>query len=225
MHGTGLTPDEVRVVRVSLAGDAGAGGELLSPDERARADRFRRPELRRRYAIAHAALRVELSRAVGCAPGELVFAEGEHGKPSLVVPECDVQFNLSHSGEHAVIALTRERAVGVDVEHLRPVRATAIARRFFAPSEFAALERLQGADRDRAFLRCWTRKEAWVKGLGQGLRVSLSSFEVGVEPGSVRLVRGTEEWTLRDLSPDPRTVACVAAQGAGWRLVESQPDA
>jgi len=154
--------------------------ELLNAEERARADRFHFERHARRFTVARAFLRTILGEIIG-RPVEFVFSQ--HGKPALAGGE--VEFNLSHSHELAVIAIA-DTPVGIDVEQVRPMRdALAIAKRFFAPDEIEVLERAD--DRDRAFFRCWTAKEAYLKARAEGIGLlPLDSFSVSEEPALIR---------------------------------------
>lgn len=137
-----------------------------TPAEAERAARFVNDTLRRRYLRSHAALRAILGTYTA-AP--LEFAEGEHGKPYLAADR-DLRFNLSHSEELALMAVSREAEIGVDVERFRPLpECMAIAERFFPPGEAAALADVPAAGREVEFFRRWTRIEAKLKARGIGL--------------------------------------------------------
>ena len=136
-----------------------------------------------------------LGRALGCAPAEVKFRYGAHGKPGLA--GSDLRFNISHSGALAVIALARVE-VGVDVELPRPRRSDAIARRFYTPGE---IERLFAhADPERradAFFRLWTCKEAFLKATGEGLSRSTRSYEIAFSPPRLLWATGIPDASLR----------------------------
>jgi 4'-phosphopantetheinyl transferase len=160
---------------------------LLSQEEQEQAARFRFPGGRRRFTAAHAALRLVLERLVGLPARELRLRCSPYGKPDLDLPPGapDVRFNLSHSGEVALVAAALGRTVGVDVERIRTKFAgEAVARRFFSPAEVDALLLLPDAQRVQGFFNCWTRKEAYVKAHGQGISLGLSTFEVSLAPGA-----------------------------------------
>lgn len=176
---------EVACWLVALDGDEAAlagAAALLSPDEAARADRFRLARDRRRFVAARAGLRRLLGAALGQAPERLALDLGPEGKPELAGHP--LHFNLSHSGELAAIALCRDAAVGIDIEQIRPLDdldgliATACSGR-----EAAALATLPPRRRQEAFFRVWTRKEAYLKALGSGLAVALDLFSVTALPG------------------------------------------
>ncbi|SCK42137.1 4'-phosphopantetheinyl transferase [Variovorax sp. HW608] len=154
----------------------------LSQAERERAGRFVFARDRERFVAAHVALRQLLSSHTGIAASELEFVQGEAGKPSLIRP-AGLQFNLSHSKSVALIAIgTAGAEIGVDVEVLRSMPdADAMAASYFTEAEQRALAALPPARRERAFLACWTRKEACLKAIGLGLGVDTRSFEAGVD--------------------------------------------
>lgn len=183
---------------------------ILSPSELARAGRFRFAKDRRGFIASHAALRQILAAYTDLHPASLDFMTLPHGKPALV--SGGLQFNLSHSGELALVALAAGCELGVDIERLRAqVEMEAIARRFFSPSETEALLAYPEPERAPAFFRCWTRKEAYVKAIGGGLTISLSSFVVSLEPARAELLSGVEApWTLHSLDVHPSYCAALA---------------
>jgi 4'-phosphopantetheinyl transferase len=181
---------------------------LLSADERERADRFRFDRARHRYVVGRGQLRCLLARYLGATPAELRFEYGAFEKPALAAS--DLSFNLAHSGAVVLFALTRGGEVGIDVEleESRP-RDERLAERFFSPAEVATLRSLPRSERARAFLRCWTRKEAFLKARGDGLQLALDTFDVSLAPGQPAAVTRTEwsrteptEWSLSDLSDE-----------------------
>jgi 4'-phosphopantetheinyl transferase len=222
----GLGPADVQVWRASL--DAGPDARarlraLLTDDERGRADRFVFERDRDRFTVARAFLREVLARHLGIPADRVRFSVQPAGKP--LVEGARLRFNLSHSGDLALLAVTLDREIGVDLEALRPLRdAGLLAERHFAPGEIATLGSLPAAARDAAFLRCWTLKEAYVKGVGGGLSIPLDAFEVDYEPvrdePALRVLDppGDTAWTLRTLDPGPGYVGALAVQGSGFRL-------
>ena len=223
-------PGEVRVWFARLDPPAPVLASLergLSCDERARAAAFRFDRDRRRFVAARGFLRAVLGRCLGNRPGEVSFAYGPHGKPRLADPSASLRFNLSHSGERAACALCREEEIGVDVEAVRDLDdADAIAAHFFSAAEAAAIRRLPSApERLEALFNCWTRKEAYLKALGDGLARPLDDFDVTLLPGEpARLSRVAGDaaepsrWSLAELDPGPGYVGEVAVRSRGWRL-------
>jgi 4'-phosphopantetheinyl transferase len=156
----------------------------LDAKEAARARRFMHEVHRRRYVAAHVALRERLGAFASRLPAEIPLAVDALDKP-FVADDAALQFNLSHSDDWALLGIARGAPMGVDIECRRPVEdAHALARRHFTPQEQQAVQAAaEGAERDRVFLRVWTRKEACLKALGLGLRLGPSSFEVGADSG------------------------------------------
>ena len=216
-----LAADEVHVWRVSLEVEPSQLGrlrQLLDDQERDRGDRFRLAPVRRRFIVCRARLRQLLSSYQRVAPRELEFTYAELGKPELVGrrPAEPLYFNVSHSHELALIAVTRSGELGVDIERVRPLRdMRGLAQRFFAASEYQGLERLGPEAREAAFFRLWTRKEALLKATGKGLSFPLRDVVVSLEPGEAACVLrfGTEPaagWSLFHLEPDVGYTAALA---------------
>ncbi len=153
-------------------------GSLMSNDERAQEQRLRFPGGRERHRCTRALVRTVLSHYTGHDPRAWVFRTNEYGKPDVAQPAgVALQFNLSHSGRLILCAITRNAAVGVDVEQSRELpKAVELARRFFAPPEAATVENAPPERRSREFLRFWTFKESYVKARGVGLLVPLEGF-------------------------------------------------
>lgn len=197
-----------------------AARALLAPDERVRADRFTVDAPRRRFTLARAALRILLARYTGQSPHHLAFTTGPHGKPALAV-DTPIRFNLSHSEDLALLAITRHTEVGIDIESIDPRRAADdIAARYFSPVEQHQLAAYTDpAARTAAFFRAWSRKEAVIKALGEGLACPLTSFDVSLDPVHARLLalRRTQAdppaWTMLAINADPGYAAAAAVIG------------
>jgi len=163
--------------------DAASLTTLLSDEERARAGRFRTDALRNRYVAAHAGLRRLIERQFGVPAAGQLFTCNELGKPSLL-GRSDVRSNISYSGDYALIGLSQDREIGVDLEAGRPIEdALELAAIHYTPRERSALQRAlaKSTSHDEGFLRVWVRKEACVKALGQGLSIPLDTVECGME--------------------------------------------
>lgn len=190
---------------------------ILSPEEWARADRFVREVDRNRYVVSHAALRIILGGALGAAPDSLSLVASASGKPQLGGAQAGrLQFNLSHSGNLALVGLA-EVPIGVDIEATRPLPdALTLARSHFHPSEIAALAALAPERQPAAFYGCWTRKEAFVKAVGTGLSMRLDRFAVTVPPALPALLScevsagSPADWTLHHLAPEAGAIGAVA---------------
>lgn len=203
----------------------------LSDGERVRAGRLLLPVHRNAFVAARGILRELLAGYLGEDAPRLRFVYGPYGKPALdPTLGGDLTFNVSHSHGLALVAVARQRRLGIDVERIRAERDwSRIAERFFAPEEVATLRRLLPQQRERAFFVCWTRKEAFLKATGEGIRRSLRSFEVSLEPGAqARLIHidgdreRAEEWRMQDVNPDPAYAAALAVEGHGWRVTSYQ---
>lgn len=203
-----------------------AAHAILTPAEQHRAGQFRVAPARRNYVVAHAALRRIVADRLSRAPGEVNFQNGPHGKPALAgEPGAHLEFNLSHSGDFALVAASRTAPVGVDVERIRAFPdALAIARRFFTSAEAAVLSDLSGPEQVTGFFTLWTCKEALVKGTGQGIAHALSRFEFAWgTPPALRSVDGgakaAEQWSLHSFQPAAGYVAAVAVEASNARFI------
>jgi 4'-phosphopantetheinyl transferase len=204
----------------------------LSEDEAARASRFVFERDRQRFIVARGRLREVLAHVVGVKPATLRFDYAAHGKPSLAAFS-DVRFNLSHSEALAALAVSRAGVeIGVDVEHVRPLKED-IAERFFSRREAATLRALPESEQVDAFFRCWTRKEAIVKAIGEGLSHALDSFDVTLTahaPAIVERFAGESDaphvWRLAHFDPAPGYVGAVACRtgGAAITVVRREVD-
>jgi 4'-phosphopantetheinyl transferase len=197
--------------------------ELLSVEERERAKRFRFEDLQNRYIAAHGILRDILGRYLPDSKGALCFLTEDHGKPFLVVDGAAsrLQFNLSHANRMAVYALAQARTIGVDIEAIHPIpELHSIAAAHFTSQERGLIESAPPAEKDLAFLTCWTRKEAYIKAVGRGLSIPLPSFDTFIPPGSPGRMLSADEsptpalrWWISDLPPIPSHVGAVALNG------------
>ena len=205
---------------------------LLSPDEIQRADRFHFSRDRVRFVSAHAALREILAQYVNSPPQELVFVTGARGKPAPASTwkSCQIEFNLSHSGDFALLAVTWRLVLGVDIERIDPEFASEeIAERFFSASEVAILRSVPRPAQAEAFFSCWAGKEAYIKALGEGLSIPLDSFAVafGQEVSAMLLhVDGhpdeVSRWSLYDLEAPEGFKAALLIEGKGHHLLQRQ---
>jgi 4'-phosphopantetheinyl transferase len=172
----------------------------LSPAERARAERFVFEIDRRRFRTAHVALRELLAPFVGCEASDIEFGAGAHDKPFVVgVPQ--VRFNMSHSGERALVAIARGLPpgveLGVDIEDLREVtHVSDLAAAHFTPTEQRELAESAPSARNHLFLSGWTRKEACLKAVGSGLSIAPDTFDCALAPGRARTRIATATGTV-----------------------------
>jgi 4'-phosphopantetheinyl transferase len=197
--------------------------EQLDADERARAARFHFERDARRFTVARTVLRELLGAYLGRPPGDVRFVYGPRDKPELAPPldASGLQFNVSHSGEIALYAVSLGQRLGVDVEqHRRLDDLAALARRNFSAAECRVLFSLAAEQQPLAFFRCWTRKEAFIKALGDGLAYPLDAFTVTLAPGEdARFVEirdepgSAERWTLVPITVGAGYDAAVAVDG------------
>lgn len=204
---------------------------LLSSDEIERARRFRFERHRRRFLVRRGLLRRLLGAYLDVDPASVEFTYGARDKPS-VGTEGDgnrrLEFNLSDSEELAAYAVARGVELGVDVEVLREMPdALSIAESFFSESEREVLRSVPEERRARAFFHCWTRKEAYLKAIGEGLAEPLDSFSVSLLPGEeARFLDFRSEsedpasWTLVHLSPNDGAVGALALRRLGFSVTE-----
>ena len=182
---------------------------LLSPDEIQRADRFVFERDRTRFTVARAILRLILESYEKISARNLRFAYSAAGKPSLMNGS-SVSFNLSHSGDLVVYAFATGNAIGIDLEKINPeIDCQELAGRFFSTQENTALNSIPVESRIEAFFRCWTRKEAYVKALGDGLSLPLNHFSVSVLSDEPPFVTGKPDWVVHDLTVHPEYAAAV----------------
>ncbi|HJT34996.1 MAG TPA: 4'-phosphopantetheinyl transferase superfamily protein [Pirellulales bacterium] len=188
---------------------------LLADDELTTAARYHFPVHRRRSVVRRAALRTILAEYAGAGPAELRFVYGPQGKPALAETTAAVHFNVSHSGELALVAVGQQ-PLGVDLEQWREVAdADLVARRFFTPNEVAAQR--AAPDGNQLFLRHWTRKEAVIKAVGRGLSMPLNTFDVSaIDAGQIVRIDepgGEQRWNVHDLAPAEGYLAALASAG------------
>jgi 4'-phosphopantetheinyl transferase len=200
--------------------------QWLAPDEQARAGRFHFDHDRARFIVGRGALRSILSGYVGAEPRQLQFVLGPHGKPTLAASCGRLCFNVSHSKKLGLCAVSRHSEIGVDLEYIRPVAdAERIAERFFSAQENAVLQSLPANQRQAAFFNCWTRKEAFIKAIGEGLSHPLNQFDVALVPGEparfLSIGGDAQEalrWSLYHLSPGVGYTGALAVKGNDWQL-------
>jgi 4'-phosphopantetheinyl transferase len=222
-----LERDEVHIWRAALNQEPAQVrifSDSLAPDERQRASRFHFQHHREHFIVARGVLRFILSRYLDSTPELIRFSYNRYGKPALDTTAGDesLRFNVSHSGGLALYAVTRDHEIGLDIEAVRADFASLeIAERFFSASEVATLSALPAEQQTAAFFNCWTRKEAYIKALGEGLSHSLQSFAVSLIPGELAALLSSEEdpaeparWSLVELHPGAGYAAALAFEGA-----------
>jgi 4'-phosphopantetheinyl transferase len=226
-----LTTDDVHVWRFALDLDTALLARLretLAEEECRRADRFHFEKDRRHFLAGRGGLRFLLGAYLGRRPEEVRFVYGNQGKPRLADEDNtdSLRFNLTHSHGLALLAVTRGREIGVDVERLRDMErdGEGLAERFFSPRETAELRALPPELRREAFFHCWTRKEAYIKAKGQGLSLPLDQFDVSLHPDEAALLAtrfdpdDAQRWSMQSLRPSAEYVAALVVEGHEWRL-------
>jgi 4'-phosphopantetheinyl transferase len=192
-------PDDQRV----------AMAQVLSPDEVERAARYRFDKDRRRYEIRRSVLRHILAAYTGIAAADLVFERGPHGKPTLPATVPNVRFNLSFSAQLALIGVTRDCDLGVDIQHVDATRdLVPLAERFFAEHEAREIADVAGEERVRRFYRYWTRKEAIAKATGRGLTMVMEGQDVDTFEG----------FQISDIEVPSGFAAAIAVEGQGHTI-------
>lgn len=200
-----------------------ADAELLDERERARLERLRVEDKKAQFLAAQAGLRRILGDYLGVGPGEVVFEYGEHGKPSVpAAPE--LGFNLSHSGQLAIVGVAESTEIGVDLEWMGRDRPfLRLARRYFAPPEHEWLARVPEGGIREGFYRTWTLKEAFLKAIGTGLTVPPSSFRLRLDAAPPELETTPDEsspadWTFATPSVKEGYAAALCWRGAERRI-------
>jgi len=219
-----LQRDTVEIFLIRL--DEPPAAVRLDDEEQRRAAHFKFDRDRRRFIAAHAATRVVLGRYIGIDPAQVQFGVGHRGKPYLIEAAVDVRFNLSHSGERALLAVTLGREVGVDLEQWRTLDDLfALAERVFSPAEIARLRQAPEALRHEVFFRVWSRKESFIKARGDGVYFPLAGFDVSTEAEGQQLLLACtaspddmQRWTTRALQSEPGYSAAVTVEGSGFEV-------
>lgn len=149
---------------------------ILAADERAKVQRFHRPQDQQRYQLVRIALRLLLGKTLEWDPQKIQFKYSANGKPSLAIPDLPIHFNVSHSGNYGLIGIAQHHPIGVDLEVMQPQKNfVKLAQRFFAPSEQAQLSVTTQEEQKTVFYQLWTAKEAFLKATGLGISAGLNN--------------------------------------------------
>ena len=198
--------------------------EALDEYEQERANKFRFKDHRRRFLVAHHEQRSILARYINVTPNDIEFHHGAHGKPSLQNPlSFDLRFNLSHSNELAVLALTVGREIGVDIEWVaRPLTFDGVAERFFFPSEAKIVQETHVSRKARVFYEIWTRKESYLKARGVGLGLGPELFYLTSDEGESTAFRicgmgdfEHDRWRVWEIPGLSGYAAALTVEGTG----------
>ncbi len=227
-----LAPTEVHVWCASLDQPPIPCDELaewLSPDERAHACRLRTEQSRNRYITSRGLLRVLIGGYLRVEPAGVQISYGPYGKPNIDSARGAplLQFNLSHSEGLVLYAFASRWRVGVDVERIQPISdLDTIIERFFSHRDAAQMRALPAGPRLDAFFTAWTRKEAYLKALGEGLARPLQGLEVSImpgEPAQLLCVDGdhneTGRWRVEELRPAADYTAALVVETLDWDLI------
>ncbi|EAW38385.1 4'-phosphopantetheinyl transferase superfamily protein [Lyngbya sp. PCC 8106] len=219
-----LVPDEVQVWLAEfgeLSEKLHEFKQILSPDERERANRYRQQRDHVRFIVARGVLRIILASYLGLSPPELEFNYSERGKPKLKKNVTEIEFNVSHSEDKALFAIALNRQVGIDIELIRPMEVLQLAKRFFRESEYLFLSALEGREKVRAFFQLWTAKEAYLKATGEGL-AGLETVEISLselESMQKLVVQGKGcSWMLQSLDLGNNYCAAIAVEGEEYKI-------
>jgi 4'-phosphopantetheinyl transferase len=225
---TPISPLEAGAIHVWLVTLAevptDGAADMLTSDERKQASRFMSASLVRGFIARRAALRQILATYTRTRAADLAFRTGAHGKPQLLDPHgaaSTLQFNTSDAGGYALIAVTMQQAIGVDIEAIRQIDdADDIVEQHFSAVERDTYRRLAPEQRPMAFFTAWTRKEAFIKAVGLGLNLSLDAFSVELDPAApARLIEidgdpiKAAEWTLLPIEVPRGHVGAVVVGG------------
>lgn len=221
MNNITLSENEIHIYKsllIKSPSEISEYNKILSSDEKERAGRFKFEKHRNRFIAGRGLLRQILSRYLKIHPSEIKFSYEEKGKPFL--KDNRIRFNLAHSNEFAVYAIMMDNEVGIDLEFKKEMTdALEIGKRFFSAGEFEELKNLKGSDIETGFFNCWTRKEAFIKAIGEGLSYPLSDFSVtlkpGVEPEFLWIKKNPEEvkeWSLHNIEINNDYISALAVK-------------
>lgn len=198
--------------------------QTLSKDECIRAGRFHFHQDRERFIARHGILRMLLGCYMGVEPSTLRFYGGKNGKPEVAAMfgKETIHFNLSHSEGAALFAFARSYEIGVDIEQIRDVsEMEQIVNQFFSVGEKTFFCALPQDMKREAFLNCWTRKEAFIKAIGEGLSWPLDKFNV-TERNTLRTIEGetggVSDWSIHSLKPACEHVGALAVRSKSFTL-------
>jgi 4'-phosphopantetheinyl transferase len=195
---------------------------LLSDTELAKAQTLQTEQAKMHYIVSRGLLRTTLAGYLHCGPRELEFSIGEHGKPTLLGH--DLAFNLSHSQDSLLLAVSNLQTVGVDVETIKPRKSLqGIAQRCFSAGEFKHWQQLPSAEQTGQFFRLWTIKEAFVKAVGRGIALGLDHCEVDI--GSHRGFSAVPDeygpaatWLVTELNLGEQVAAALVTANCHYQL-------
>ena len=203
----------------TLSGETNKFYNTLSDDERERANKLKVEDKKQQYIITRGTLRQRLNLLTNIDPEDFVFEYLEHGKPVLINDArfADITFNISHSHNLALIAISLKQSIGIDIEKINhDSDHQALVTRFFSMAEQAEFKTLSEAIKSKAFCACWTRKEAFIKAIRSGVTYGLGNFDVTVDPDiqmpMINLLKPSEEtWSAINLPVSDEYMACLVS--------------
>ncbi|MDC0936770.1 4'-phosphopantetheinyl transferase superfamily protein [Pirellulales bacterium] len=196
----------------------------LVPEENARADRYFFDKDRYAFVVGRATLRAMIGHCLSQTPRDVKIVTNTMGKPRL--PAADLHFNVSHSGNLVLIGLCLDRPVGVDVEQTRPIaNLSQLAKRVLSAGDIQRVLEAEAGQREQAFYRSWTRKEAYAKAVGFGLTRGFQNFEILHGPDGIGRCAAAgatsldpANYIVRDLKPGQGYVAAAAGAGMSGQI-------
>ena len=226
-----LIPHEIHIWAIHLAITPEKEQQyqsFLSTEEDARAKRFQSPLHKKRFIAAHGFLHQVIGLYLNQAPNQIVFHYNHYKKPHLAENPLALQFNMAHSHDLAVYAVTKKDALGIDIEKMKKIDYEGISRRYFSKEEKKALSSLQDQEKLQAFYRLWSRKEAIMKALGKGLTIPLSSFSVSIHNEIETILVENKAWTLSPLFIQSDYASALASEGdietiSFWQIFDHIP--
>ena len=218
-----LRDEDAHIWRADLEVDEGIQSsflKLLTPDEKNRAQKFHFAKDKRNFIAARGILRFLIGKYLEMNPAEISFQYSQFGKPSIASNN-SLKFNISHSQNIALFAFTKKLNIGIDVEFVNPkIEAKDIAANFFSTNEVLNLLALPEELQTLGFFNCWTRKEAFIKAVGEGLSFPLDKFEVSLDPDKPAKLLATHwepkavsKWSMYSMLPETNFVGCLAIEG------------
>lgn len=196
--------------------------EILSDDEKQRAEGFKFAEHRERFVITHGILRFLLANYLNKKPEAIKFEYGLHGKPAVNNGRKHgyaLTFNMSHSHEVAIFGFTKDNEIGVDIEYIKEkIEYEDLAKRFFSDNENQDLQKISTNRRKQAFFNCWARKEAFIKAIGKGLSFPLDKFDVDINKDKKTLLLNEQNWLLCAINIASNYAAALAVANSSAKV-------
>jgi 4'-phosphopantetheinyl transferase len=199
--------------------------QLLTAAERQRAAKFVNPLHSDRWIVARGYLRQILSQYLDLSPDRIEFSYGEQGKPEIAGSQ--LQFNLSHSHDRAVYAISAQYPIGIDIEFIHTIAAADLVDRFFATAEQAMFHNLPSDLQQAAFFHAWVQKEAYLKACGTGLHTPLDEIEVSIDPRTPAAIMAAPiagTWRIQKLEIAPDYASAIVIGGDYDKISYLTPD-